>query len=280
MSPTYSSFAITGAGVIGAPIAEALISKGVKVVILTRSASNKAFPANAIIEEVTYDSKESIQAALDKHAVEVVISTLSFTGFVFQNNIADAAKAAGVKLFVPSEFGLPTLGHTEGIWGVKDEFARYLKSIALPSARFFVGYFTGQIPWVTGYAVNGKINIIGQGKNPITFTAEEDIAGFVVHVLTEHPIEVSQDKVFRIQGARHSFRELADIFKTEAVHVDTIPGLDPAVTATLQKKAELGLGSTGRHLKLGGEGEDAADSSNYLWPEHHWKTVQEVCNVA
>lgn len=39
------------------------------------------------------------------------------------------------------------------------------------------GLFTDEIPERTGFAINGKVNIVGKGDRPVSFTAREDIAG-------------------------------------------------------------------------------------------------------
>lgn len=63
-----------------------------------------AYPNSArCMQAVDYGSEDSLKEALS--GVEVVISTLSQGGFAFQTPLFEAAKAAGVKLAVPSEFG-------------------------------------------------------------------------------------------------------------------------------------------------------------------------------
>ena len=67
--------------------------------------------------QVDYSNEGSIQHALT--GVDVVISTISGAAVDIQVKIAAAAKNAGIKLFVPSEFGGITDGETEGVWGAK-----------------------------------------------------------------------------------------------------------------------------------------------------------------
>lgn len=61
--------------------------------------------------------------------------------------IAEAAKEVGVKLFVPSEFGGPTEGETEGYLGTKAKIHEQLKVIDMPYALFYTGVFLDYI-WV------------------------------------------------------------------------------------------------------------------------------------
>lgn len=74
------------------PELKALTSKGVEVIA------------------VDYSSHQSITNALKD--VDVVFSALRDDGLDIQINVIRAAKDAGVKLFVPSEYGRNTLGNT------------------------------------------------------------------------------------------------------------------------------------------------------------------------
>jgi uncharacterized protein YbjT (DUF2867 family) len=94
---------------------------------------------------VDYSNKESIKKALT--GVDVVISTLPGTALDVQPGIAEAAKEAGVKLFVPSEFGGPTEGATEGLFGSKANIQERLKAIGIPYALFYTGPFADFL-WV------------------------------------------------------------------------------------------------------------------------------------
>ena len=63
---------------------------------------------------VDYSNKESIKKALT--GVDVVICTIPLAALDVQSGIAEAAKEVGVKLFVPSEFGVPTEGEHGAFW--------------------------------------------------------------------------------------------------------------------------------------------------------------------
>ena len=94
---------------------------------------------------VDYSNKESIKKALT--GVDVVICTLAVAALNLQPGIAEAAKEAGVKLFVPSEFGGQTEGTTEGLYGAKARIQERLKAISIPYAIFLTGPFSDFI-WV------------------------------------------------------------------------------------------------------------------------------------
>ncbi|KAF5387861.1 hypothetical protein D9615_000160 [Tricholomella constricta] len=274
----YSSFAVVGAGFVGLPITKALTRKNASVVVLTRSSSKTDLGDGVKVAPINYTDIAAIIRVLKENRVEVVISTLGSEGLASQNTIAEAAKAAGVKLFVPSEFGVPTEGSTEGIFAVKDKSAKYIQSLGVPTARFYIGFFTQTVPDVFGYKVNKKINILEnlKGDKPASFTAIEDVAGFVAHVLTTlHPAQLDYS-VFRIQGQAASLIELAPILDTTVERVKEVPGPNSSLSAFFQTHIETGGGSTGWDAATGSESKDKAGSSNYLWEGHHWKSIRDV----
>ena len=101
-------------------------------------------PAAKLIP-VDYSDKESIKKALT--GVDVVISTIPGSAIDVQPIITEAAKEVGVKLFVPSEFGGPTEGETEGFWASKAKLHEQLKVIDMPYALFYTGGFSDYL-WV------------------------------------------------------------------------------------------------------------------------------------
>ena len=90
--------------------------------------------------QVEYSDKESIKKALT--GVDVVISAIPGTAIDVQPKLAEAAKEAGVQLFIPSGFGGPTEGETEGFLGAKAKIYDQLKVIGSPNALFCTGGFS------------------------------------------------------------------------------------------------------------------------------------------
>lgn len=120
--------------------------------------------------------------------VDVVISTLRDDGLDLQKDVVRAAKVAGVKLFVPSEFGKNTLGETSDCQcfqfhrrvdtnfktmldlKVKAETHTLLKELALPYALFFTGVWPEMLFANTGgpsmgiHFDTGKFELFGEGN--------------------------------------------------------------------------------------------------------------------
>lgn len=139
---SYSSIALVGAGALGSHFVDVLAAnESISFIVIARSGSvlSKKFPAGTKVVAADLTNLDSVKAALRDNQVDVVISTLSFTGRQCQPLIADAAKATGVKLFVLSDFGYPSQG-AKAPFDAGDRDANYLKSIGLSSVRIFVSH--------------------------------------------------------------------------------------------------------------------------------------------
>ena len=105
---------------------------------------------------VDYSDKESIKSALA--GIDVVISTIASVALGLQAGIAEAAKEVGVKLFIPSEFGGPTEGATEGLFGTKASVQDQLKAVGIPYALFYTGAYA-DIIWAP-YAASSLMSLL------------------------------------------------------------------------------------------------------------------------
>ncbi|KAF9065347.1 hypothetical protein BDP27DRAFT_1298196 [Rhodocollybia butyracea] len=299
MSTTSAkSIAIIGAGTIGTHILRAFLAlpNHPKIVVLTRSNSKpKTLPDDLALVSVPvlpidYTDVSALTTLFKEHAVDVVICTLPFpAGQKTQFTLAAAAKAAGsVKIFVPSEWSSPTEGaHGRGeknLWGLKDEFSEHLKSIELPSTRFYTGLFFGAVPWIGALDVSDDFHIIGKGDKVLSVTSETDIGGFVAHVFTNYPL--TSPKLFnnslRIEGQSVTLTEIAEIYGKRITYVPE-GGKIPArsaeeayVKTVLQTAAEDGQLSNGWDRKSWTYSPGLAANANKLWPGHVWRTLEST----
>ncbi|CAK48391.1 hypothetical protein CBS115989_6344 [Aspergillus niger] len=102
--PNIETVAIAGAsGTLGPHVFQALVNAGFRVSILTRSNKPGAYASNINVFEVDFNSVESLTTALK--GVDAVVSTVGGEAVDNQTVLIDAAIAAGVKRFIPSEFG-------------------------------------------------------------------------------------------------------------------------------------------------------------------------------
>ncbi|KAF8214296.1 hypothetical protein K438DRAFT_1750355 [Mycena galopus ATCC 62051] len=313
---SYKSVAVVGAGRLGTLILSALTAtEKISVILLSRLGSSKTAPPGVLVVPVDYMDVNAVSSVFKEHKVEVVLSTLhcvpslrrqgsadvisahvsrgrptsqalptrprnavlGHDGIGMQKSLADAAKLAAVKLFVPSEFGSPTHGHTVEAYKAKNEIAAHLKSLGIPFTRIYTGCFMEFLPFIASYA-DGKITIIGKGDAPISYTSLTDVAGFVAYVLTAVPSAQLENRILRLEGDRASWNDVAKLFKASVERVESFTGKDGEMRTGLLTLFETGAGSTGwdEPNKKEGSGSEAAGSANDLWPGHHWQTIKEV----
>ncbi|KAI0347204.1 NAD-P-binding protein [Trametopsis cervina] len=208
----YKTFALVGAGNVGGPIIDELLTLQTagtisSIKLLTRSNSR---PIKGVeVVTVDYSDPSSLETALS--GVDVVISTVGGKGLQEQFPLARAAAKAGVKLFAPSEFGSPTDKEVSGPLGAKYKLKQELKSLGVPYVAIYTGLFTKLIlsnpPW--GWDLpNGKVTIYGHGDAKNTWSDIPDIARYVAHVLTAAPREKLEWQSLRIQADLVSFNEI------------------------------------------------------------------------
>ncbi|KDN37611.1 hypothetical protein RSAG8_10016, partial [Rhizoctonia solani AG-8 WAC10335] len=139
--------AVAGAsGYVGKPVVEELLKAGnLEVRILTRksgvdgSAVQEFKARGASVHGVTYEDEAELAEVLK--SVDVVLSTLNAGGITgAQPNLLRASKKAGVKLFMPSEFGDPFEGEAEAeIFRAKRELHKLAKELEVPIAVILTG---------------------------------------------------------------------------------------------------------------------------------------------
>ena len=155
-----------------------------------------------VLPVVDYSSVPDVTKALA--GIQVVLSTLPPQALHLQLPISEAAKVAGVQLFVPSEYGLSTDGHTEGLLARKTAIDKQIRASGLATTRFFVGMFGDGI-WIPVLGLvlkSGSVEIGGNGNTKVSFTSTEEIARFVVYVLAKLPREEVKNRTFRIESER------------------------------------------------------------------------------
>lgn len=107
MSSQIKNVIVIGAGGdLGTPVLDAILaSSSFNVSVLSRASSNATFPSNVTVHRSDY-SPESLEKIFKGQ--DAVVSTVGGTAIPDQKKMIDAAVAAGVKRFIPSEFGANT----------------------------------------------------------------------------------------------------------------------------------------------------------------------------
>ncbi|KAJ7772674.1 hypothetical protein DFH07DRAFT_953129 [Mycena maculata] len=130
------------------------------------------------VRPVSYESPASILAALDD--VDVLVLTIGYRGLssALQATLGDQAKTAGVKHFVPSEYG--------------ERSNSKLIANDANYAVFYTGFWTGPPviilrDWFQIDFDSGDVHKWIGWDAPISFTTLMDVARYVTHVLVYLP---------------------------------------------------------------------------------------------
>jgi uncharacterized protein YbjT (DUF2867 family) len=271
---SYQKIAIAGAtGNLGPTIVKSLVDAGFDVTILSQSGNTSSLPSAAKTVKVDYSSQESLVAALKGQ--DAFVSTIPKHDQ--QPSLIDAAIAAGVKRFIPSEFGSNISGSADTaalpVFKGKKITQDYLKQKSNEISYTLInnGLF---LDW--GIQAGVLLNLKGQptrvfdgGNDKHSFTLLSDVAQAVVGAL-KHPEETHNRAVY-VQSAALSQNEAIEIAQKAKPDVKI-----ERQTASVQELLE----ASNKQLAQGGEQIGAAffgfivvsifgDSKQYgnLWNE-------------
>ncbi|KAB8295903.1 hypothetical protein EYC80_008724 [Monilinia laxa] len=215
--------AVVGAsGNLGKPILDVLIqSNKFNISVLTRSTSKNSFPPSVTVLPIDFTSVDSITSAFQSQKIDAVVSVVGNEGFQGQSLVIDAAVAAGVKRFLPSEFGsdlsnpatkaLPVFGH-------KVATAAHVEAAAAKNPDFTYTYVrTGAfLDWGLQRnflldTASGKPTIYDSGDQLFSATTLESIGKAIASVL-EH-FEETKNRAVYVQDVATSQNRLLEIAK-------------------------------------------------------------------
>ncbi|KAK8050455.1 NAD(P)-binding protein [Apiospora phragmitis] len=213
---SITKVALAGAtGNLGPAILEQLLAAGFHVKVLTRQSSSHKFPDAVEVAPVDYDSLDSLAAALEGQ--DAVVSTLASLALEKQQLLVEAASKAGVKRFIPSEFGsntvhektskLPSFGHKIAVQealkreATKPDGMTYTIVVNGPFLDWGV-----RVGWLANLQAR-EINLWDGGDRVFSTTTLTSVGKAVAGVL-QHPAETRNRAVY-VQDAALSARDLA-----------------------------------------------------------------------
>ena len=131
---------IGAGGSLGAPVLTELQKQHFTVTVLTRESSNSTFPSSVKVVRVPDDYPEADLVAAFQ-GQDAVVNTISTVNTSTQDAFVDAAVKAGVKRFIPAEFGTdaeePELAKLVPVWAQKNASLEYIKEKAAASGGAF-----------------------------------------------------------------------------------------------------------------------------------------------
>ncbi|KAJ1301050.1 hypothetical protein OPQ81_003469 [Rhizoctonia solani] len=270
--------ALAGAnGFVGKAFAKEFLNQGIDLRILTRPESIDSAPLQefkskgASLHAVSYEDEESIKKALE--GVDVLISAVAGAGLVSaQVPLIKAAKAAGVKLFFPSEYGcvFEDPSNPSPVIQAKKTVIKAAKEEGLPFAALSNGGFPEYcfIPPLGYNFADRKVTVWGDGDAKATWTTVHSVADWLANVLKTVPISQLENKHLRIQGNVATAKEVIKLWEQKhnaklEVEYHSVTELDDRVNANAQDFLAILLQewSSGRG-EIGGK-------DNELYPQ--WK---------
>lgn len=216
---SLTKVAIAGStGNLGPAILQQVVEAGFDVTVLTRQNTTHSFPPSVKVAKVDYESLDSLTSVL--RGQDVVVSTLASAALTEQLLLIDAAAKAGVKRFIPSEFGSDTLHpKTSKLPSYRNKIAvqNVLKREAQTSGMTYTLVINGPFfDWGmrAGFIVDAKgksITLWDGGDRVFSTTTLATVGRAVVGVL-KHPEETKNRAVY-IQDAAVSSKQLLEIGK-------------------------------------------------------------------
>ena len=202
---SIKSVAVGGAtGNLGPSIVDGLLQAGFSVTVLTRKNSDSKPPSGVKVAPVDYDSVESLTTALK--GLDAVVSTLN-PGVVDQIPLVDAAIAAGVSRFLPSEFGCDAANpkvRELPVFGAKVKVSDYLAEKAKEGKISYSLVVNGPfLDWGLQFPVLVNLkdvtDVFDGGDRPASATNLADIGRAVAGTL-KNPKETANRAVY-VQSA-------------------------------------------------------------------------------
>ncbi|CZR56524.1 related to 2`-hydroxyisoflavone reductase [Phialocephala subalpina] len=246
------------AGALGAPIFKEIIDSGkFNVTVVSREGSKSTFPSSVKVVKADYNSIDSLTFALKGQ--DVVVSAVGYEGILGQSLIVDAAIAAGVKRFLPSEFGadlsnpnaaqLPVFGH-------KVATRKYIEEKVAAGADITYTYVVngGFLDWGldVGFLLNwreGKPELYNGGDQIFSATTLLAVGRAVVGVLS-HPDETKNRQVY-IQSRTISQNQLLDLAKKAAPEKEWEPVIVTTADAKKNSDEKLAKGEVTPEVMYG-----------------------------
>lgn len=227
LSPIKTVAVLGASGNIGQYIVRALVDAGFTVTAVRRadSSATTVFPPSVIIRTADYSSIASLTEAL--RGQDAAVSAIGMMGLALQKAIIDAAVAAGVRRFVPSEFGTPLDSispNMRALMGAKVDALAHLKAKAseLEEGTFTWTSIATSVflefcldhPVIFGIDIPArKATIFDSGNEKISVSSMAQVGRAVAAALKN--ADETANRYLRVYSAHTNQRELLGVIEEE-----------------------------------------------------------------
>lgn len=247
MSSIKNVALIGASGSLGTVILKKLQDAGdFNIKVLRRNGSTATFSSNVHVEDVDYESVEALTAALKGQ--DAVVSAIGTMQILPQKKVIDAAVAAGVKRFLPSEYGC-NLAHPKArklpVFQMKVEIEDYLIEQSKTSdITYTFVYNNSFLDWGLQYDFILKVSdykpvIYNDGEQIFSATSLPTIADAVVGVL-HHPEETKNRPIYikDVDISQHQLLALAKKAAPEKPWEPSYVKLDDVIAKSNERLAQ------------------------------------------
>lgn len=250
---TIKNVAIVGAsGSLGAPVFEKLVASGnFNVTVIRRHGSKSTYPAGTNVVDVDFDDAAALTEAFKGQ--DAVVSTVASLATDQQPKLIDAAVAAGVKRFLPSDFGsdlsnpktrkLPVFGHKVATQ------EHLIRAAAEGPITYTFVQNSAFLDWglerdfILRVSGSGQPVLYDGGDGVFSATTLATVGDAVVGVLA-HPEETRNRTVF-VEDAKLTQNQLLRLAKEVAPERDWTPEHVKIDDLTAKSDRELAEGNIG-----------------------------------
>lgn len=237
---------IGASGNLGPSILREFLNSPFNVSVLSRQESTSTFPSGVNVIRADYSNASSLTTALKGQ--DAVISIVGGVALGDQQKFIDAAIAAGVKRFLPSEFGGntpdPRVSAVVPIFAAKTSAVEYLKSkeseITWSSLVTGVFFDWGIQVGFLGFDLSSKtVTLIDNGTTPFSGTNLSQIGKALIAILS-HPAETSNKYIY-ISSFNASQREILAVVEKVSGQKWAVKDVDSKeLTADATKRFQAG----------------------------------------
>ncbi|KAI9345985.1 hypothetical protein DFJ73DRAFT_790152 [Zopfochytrium polystomum] len=219
MSQQIKNVVVAGAtGTAGSRVLQALVKSGIFNVTAVVRKPNNSFPSVVNVKVVDFDSAEDLAAVFESQ--DAVIDCTMSPDSSMPLRMIDAAVAAGVSRFIPSEFATDPKnlkGRAVPIFAGKNAVIARLQELAAAGKITWTAIATGAfLDWSLRTVFskidlkNKKAELLSGGKVVVAWTLLDHVAQAAVSVLL-HPEETKNRPVYisTVQKSQKEMLELA-----------------------------------------------------------------------
>ncbi|KAK5175103.1 uncharacterized protein LTR77_000240 [Saxophila tyrrhenica] len=216
MAPIHKVALAGASGSVAQALIPELLASGFDLTALVRPNSTSTLPASIPSIPVDYTDTAALTTALT--GFDALISTVGSPAIHLQTYLIDACIAAGVRRFIPSEFGCDTenpRARALPVYGPKVQVAEYLEERTKCTQTTYTYIFNNAfLDWGIERKLlidlhAKKMQLFDGGDRPWTATPLDFVAKGVVGVLKRE--EETRNRAVRLHGAKVTQRQLLEV---------------------------------------------------------------------